>query len=116
MLVVDDGAMVREFATDVLAAAGIEVEVACDGAEALEVFRRAADEFAVVLLDMTMPVMSGEETLAELRRIRPDVQAILSSGYSEQEASAKFAGGPAAGFLQKPYTPQQLLLKIRELL
>ena len=99
-----------------LSAAGIEVDLAVDGAEAVAVFRRRADEIAVVLLDMTMPVMNGEETLRELRRIRSDVKAILSSGYSEQDASSKFAGGEAAGFLQKPYTPQQLLLKIREIL
>ena len=58
--------------------------------------------------------MSGEETLHELRRIRADVKVLLSSGYSEQDAARQFTSEDIAGFLQKPYTPQELLKRVRE--
>jgi DNA-binding NarL/FixJ family response regulator len=67
----------------------------------------------VVLLDMTMPVMDGEETLRELKSIRPDVKVILSSGYNEAEAVRRFNGAGLAGFIQKPYTSGRLTEKIK---
>jgi CheY-like chemotaxis protein len=70
----------------------------------------------LVLLDMTMPRMDGEETFRELRRIRPNVRAILSSGYNEQTATSRFAGKGLAGFIQKPYTLEQLTSEIRRVL
>jgi FixJ family two-component response regulator len=60
-----------------------------------------------------MPVMSGEETLAELRRIRPDVAIVLSTGFSETEARLRFEDADLAGFLQKPYTAMQLADVVR---
>ncbi len=116
VLVVDDEPTVRAFASTVLTGAGIEVVQASDGAEAVEIFRRRAGSITLVLLDMTMPIMSGEETLRELRRIRPDVKALLSSGYSEQDATSQLAGEDGVRFLQKPYMPQDLLEKVREAL
>lgn len=59
-----------------------------------------------------MPRMDGEEAFRELRRIDPGVQVILTSGYSEQDATESFAGKGLAGFLQKPYRPQELLAAI----
>ena len=70
------------------------------------------DEIVVVLLDLTMPHLDGEETFRELRRLRPDVRVILSSGYNEQETTDRFAGKGLAGFLQKPYGLRPLGEKI----
>ena len=65
-------------------------------------------EVVAIVLDLTMPVMNGEEAAAGLRRIRPGVPIILSSGYSEQEVAVRFAGKGLAGFLKKPYDPAEL--------
>ncbi len=65
---------------------------------------------------MTMPHMDGEETFRELRRIDPRVRVLLTSGYNEQDATDRFAGKGLAGFIQKPYRPQDLLEKVREAL
>jgi len=116
VLVVDDEEMIRETARMILEAAGFDVLLAEDGRDGVEVFREHADEICVVLLDMTMPHMGGEEAFTELRRIRSDVRVILSSGYNEQEATNRFAGKGLAGFIQKPYHPQDLAALLRGIL
>jgi DNA-binding NtrC family response regulator len=52
--------------------------------------------------------MSGEETFGALRRLRPELKVVLSSGYNEQDATSRFAGKGLAGFVQKPYTLAEL--------
>jgi DNA-binding NtrC family response regulator len=74
------------------------------------------DRILAVVLDLTMPVMGGEETLAELKRIDPDVRVILSTGYSESETIKRFAGRGLAGFLQKPFTAAQLADEVKNVL
>ena len=66
-------------------------------------FRDSADDVDLVILDMTMPGLSGEEVFREIRRIRPEVRVILTSGYNEQEATSRFAGKGLAGFIEKPF-------------
>ncbi|MBC7961403.1 MAG: response regulator, partial [Steroidobacteraceae bacterium] len=73
-----------------------------DGREALEIFKSNPD-INFVILDLTMPHMDGEQTFRELRRLKPDVRVIISSGYNEQEVTQKFVGKGLAGFIQKPY-------------
>jgi CheY-like chemotaxis protein len=108
ILVVDDESGMRNLARAILEASGFTVLTACDGGDAIRVFRRHAGEVAAIVLDLTMPVMNGEEAAAELRRIRTGVPIILSSGYSEQEVAGRFAGKGVAGFLKKPYEPGEL--------
>ena len=116
MLVVDDEETVRTVAKGMLQTAGFDVLTTTDGREAVEVFREHADEITLVLLDMTMPYMSGEETFREIRRIKSDAPVILSSGYDEQEVTNRFAGKGLAGFIQKPYQYKALVKKIRSIL
>jgi len=116
ILVVDDESGMRHLARAILEASGFTVLTACDGADALNVFRRHAGEVAAILLDLTMPVMSGEETASELRRIRAGVPIVLSSGYSEQEMAGRFAGKGLAGFLKKPYEPSDLTTALQRAL
>ena len=116
ILVVDDEETVRIATKRMLETLGFTVLTAEDGREALEVFRSRVDEILVVLLDLTMPHLGGEETYRELRRIRPDTRVILSSGYNEQEITSRFAGKGLAGFIQKPYGVRQLREKIRHVL
>jgi PAS domain S-box-containing protein len=108
LLLVDDEETVRAIGKKILERLGFEVLTAADGRQALEVFRAQADQIAGVVLDLTMPHMDGEETFRELRRIRAGVRVILSSGYSEQDAVQRFAGKGLAGFIQKPYTVDNL--------
>jgi CheY-like chemotaxis protein len=104
VLVVDDEALVREMASDLLVDLGFEVVMARDGLEGVELLEEWGDRIDVVLLDVTMPQMGGKEALGEMRRIRREVPVVLMSGYSEQEVMGQFTGRSLAGFLQKPFT------------
>ncbi len=103
ILLVDDDPEVRDVGTQMLGRLGFKVLTAADGQEGLKVFQECGGEIACVILDLTMPGMGGEEVFRELRRLRPDVRVILSSGYNEQEVTQRFAGKGLAGFVQKPY-------------
>ena len=116
ILVVDDEDIVLRTASSVLQKAGYEVLTAANGREAIEVFRNRRDAIRAVLLDMTMPVLSGEGTLRELRAMQPSIPVILSSGYNEVEAIQRFAGKGLAGFLQKPYSARTLLEMVRRVI
>ncbi len=108
VLIIDDNDGVREVAAAMLEIAGFKVVAARSGAEAVEIFRERHADIRLVLSDLSMPYMDGWETMAALRRIRPDIPAILSSGYEEAHAmSGEHAEQPQA-FLQKPYQMKAL--------
>jgi len=108
VLVVDDEETVRTIACQVLERVGCRTVSAADGRRGVELFEQGKDEIDLVLLDLTMPIMDGEEAFRRIRRARPDVPVILTSGYNEQDTTARFAGKGLAGFLQKPWTAQAL--------
>jgi len=116
ILIVDDEEDVRMVAAKMLQKAGFSVIMAEDGRTGVRLFRTHLDEISVVLLDMTMPDMSGEEVFRAIRTIRQDARVIVSSGYNEQETISLFQGKGLAGFIQKPYQPMQLIEKVREIL
>jgi DNA-binding response OmpR family regulator len=91
---------------------GFTVIEAGDGRQAVDVFTANAEAISLVILDLTMPVLDGSAVFAELRRIRPGVRVILSSGYDEVETTRRFSGQGLAGFLQKPYTAAELEEKL----
>ncbi len=107
ILIVDDEEIVRRFARAGLQMFGYETLTAKDGREGIDVFRANKEKISAVLLDMTMPSMSGEQALPEIRKIRSDVPVIASSGYSEVQARMQF-GTSISHFIQKPYTTQKL--------
>jgi PAS domain S-box-containing protein len=111
VLVVDDEVVVRMTAKLALERRGFTVAIAENGLECVDLVRRSPDRFDVILLDMAMPVMGGEEAFKKLMEIRPEILVVASSGYDETETVARFGHG-LAGFLQKPYTPAQLATKI----
>ncbi len=116
ILVADDEEAVRQVTRLALEMAGFTVITAADGEEAVECFAAHASEVRAILLDLSMPKMSGDEAFAAIKRIRPDVPVILSSGFNEQDTTNRLAGRGLAGFIQKPYRPTELIEKLRQLL
>ena len=98
----------REAVADVLGMDGIDVVTAANGQEGVDIFRRRAGEIDLVLLDLAMPGMSGEETLRHLRDFDSSVPVILSSGYDKRDLRHRFNTRDLTGFIQKPYTAQRL--------
>lgn len=117
VLLVDDEPSVRHLLQRVLEKLGFDVLSASNGEEAVQGFEKHGGEFRVVLLDATMPGISGEETLRRLaagRAERPRV--IVMSGYSEAELRERFAEQEIAGILQKPFTYATIQKQLREVL
>jgi two-component system cell cycle sensor histidine kinase/response regulator CckA len=111
VLVVDDEPLVRLTARRALERSGFTVLEAGDGAEAVRALQDRREPVSLVLLDMTMPGMTCEQTLEAIHAAAPQVPVILSSGYSETEALQRFRSYALAGFLQKPYTASALSQK-----
>jgi PAS domain S-box-containing protein len=116
VLVVDDEEIVRNMVQKALTRAGYEVLLAGNGAEALAVFSRNASRISLVLLDLVMPVMSGEEVLPHLLSMKPGGPVIVSSGHGEDECRLRLKEPRVAGFLQKPYTAASLAAKVQAVL
>ena len=112
VLFVDDEETVRGIGTEMLKLLGFNVVTASDGREAVSIYKEKPD-FQLVVLDLTMPHLDGEQCFRELRKINPNVKVILSSGFSESEVTQKFAGKGLVGFIQKPYKLSTLRETIR---
>lgn len=109
VLVVDDEESMREITQMMLIDAGVdEVLTAEDGRDAIQIYQREGTTIDLIILDLTMPHMDGEETFRQLRLLNPDIKVILASGYSQQSVQDRFAGKGLCGFLQKPFTPEIL--------
>ncbi len=113
VLIVDDEEIVLRVAQAMLGDAGYDVLSATNGSEALDVYAAQSGRIDAVLLDMTMPIMGGEETMKRLAARWPGATVIATSGYDLEEAERRFGGRPA-GYLQKPFTAAQLTAKIAE--
>ncbi len=116
VLVVDDEAAVLGVTSKMLRRLGLEVLTAGDGVTAVEVFREHQAGISLVLLDLTMPRMNGEEAFSALRKIDPGVRVVLASGYDEHDLATRFSGLGLAGSIQKPYTMEKLSTMLRSLL
>ena len=113
VLIIDDESFVRAVAKGMLEAMGFTALAAEDGAEGLRSYRENRERVVLVILDLTMPRMDGEETLRRLRALDPGVRVIMTSGYSEQEATGRFAGDSVVGYIQKPFTLDDLTAQVR---
>jgi PAS domain S-box-containing protein len=108
ILVVDDDESVRRVLHNILQRSGANVLLAQDGESGLAAFRENKGQLTAVLLDLTMPGMSGSETFENMRKEDPQVPVILTSCYTEEEATDRFQDRGLAGFLAKPFSPKQL--------
>ena len=116
IMVVDDEKMLLVLTREILSEAGYEVVTAQSGFECLELFRWNPLQFDLILLDLNMPLMDGEETFQRLRALRPDVRVMLCTGYVQQERLNHMLEEGLAGFVQKPLGPQQYLASVRKVL
>ncbi|MBU4258061.1 MAG: response regulator [Proteobacteria bacterium] len=115
-LLVDDETIILEVGKDLLEAMGYRVLTARNGKEAIELYRKNQDEIDIVLLDMVMPNMSGGEAYDRLKKIAPDIKVLLSSGYSLDGQATEILKRGCDGFIQKPFTLNELSAKIIEVL
>ena len=113
VLVIDDEELVRNLARDTLESIGLNVITAEDGVEGIDIFSKHKKDILLVLLDMTMPRLSGAETFKKLRHIRKDIPVVLCSGFNEQDAVSNFDSRELAGFIQKPFTLHEFIDKIQ---
>ncbi len=117
ILLVDDEALVRRIGRTLLTKLGYQVLEAADGLEALEVCRTRGDEIRLVLLDLTMPNLTGKETFARLREVRPELPVLICSGYLvDLHEFTRECGACPDGFVQKPYRFEDMAEMVRETL
>jgi nitrogen-specific signal transduction histidine kinase/ActR/RegA family two-component response regulator len=116
ILVVDDEPGLRALAKTGLQQRGFDVLAASSGEEALEILRSGNPAIDIVLLDLSMPGLSGERVLRAIRGFRRDLPVIIASGYATVESQAAWNAAGAQGFVAKPYRIQDVALKLREVL
>ena len=116
ILFVDDEEMILQVAEEMLSGLGYNVMVAAGGSEALDLYKKHQSEIDLVVLDLIMPDMSGQEAYRHLLELNPNVRVLFSSGYSVSVRTAATLEQGGCGFLQKPFDMHKLSLKLRELL
>ena len=114
ILVIDDEKTVRNLSRKMLESNGFRVITAVDGQDGIDVYTEHADEIDVVLLDLTMPRLNGEDTYKRLREIKGDVNVVFSSGYSVDTISKYLTRTENVRFIQKPYHTYELTNVIHE--
>jgi len=116
ILAVDDEPMALVLSKKILTDSGFNVTTAQSGFECLDLFRKNPAGYDLVLLDLSMPFMDGEETFGRLREIRPDIAVLLSTGFIGQDRLDRMMSAGMAGFLHKPHRSQELVKNIRSIL
>jgi CheY-like chemotaxis protein len=116
ILVVDDESMELVLMKRLLIEAGYRVVTAQSGFECLDIFRKQPHSFQLVLLDLTMPFMDGEETFLRMREIRNDIPVIICTGFIRRDRLDRMMNAGIAGFLRKPLAPDEILEHVRGVL
>lgn len=116
VLLVDDEEIILDIGRDLLKAMGCKTLTARGGHEAIELYQKNQDEIDIVILDMIMPNMSGGEVYDRMKEINPDIKALLSSGYSINDQATDILSRGCNGFIQKPFTINELSAAIRQIL
>lgn len=120
ILVMDDDENIRFLLSEIMTSYGYMTESACDGAQAIELYKKAyesTNQFDLVILDLTIPAgIGGKETIKELIKIDPDVKGIVSSGYSNDAIMANYRQYGFSGVISKPYRPDDLVRIVQDVL
>jgi CheY-like chemotaxis protein len=116
VLVVDDEEMGLILVKQLLTTAGYHVTTAQSGFECLDLFRRRPLAYQLVILDLTMPFMDGEETFNRLREIRPDVPVMLCTGFIQNDRLERLMTAGLSGFLRKPFAPDEIAAQVKAIM
>lgn len=116
VLVIDDEAALREVVQEILELSNIRCLLAANGREGIQLYLENQATIQAVLLDMQMPVMTGSDTLLELRKVNPTINIVLMSGYPETSTMENFREDKHLFYLEKPFSLEKLTSKIEELL
>ena len=116
ILLIDDEEMVRSVVTRMLELSGYTITACGSGAEGIEYYRDHADTVALVILDVVLPEMDGVEIYRRLREINPALLVLVSSGYTIESRAQLLMDSGAQGFLQKPFTRDELCAKVARVL
>lgn len=116
ILLIDDEQMIRLISGKMIEYMGFSVLTAAGGAEGLELFRAHRDDIVLVIVDLGMPEMTGEEVCTALREIDPDVRLVISTGNDTDADSRALQPLGANGFIRKPYEMKELNAGLRRLL
>jgi CheY-like chemotaxis protein len=116
IMVVDDEPSLRALAKSGLRQRGFDVVTVESGEQALEILRKGDPSIDLVVLDLTMPGLSGEKVLRAIRGFRPNLPVVIASGYATVQSQSSWVAAGAMGFLAKPYRIQDLASKLREIL
>ena len=114
LAMVDDDEAIRKVGQRLLERFGYRVIVAVNGQEAVELYERERADIAIVITDMSMPVMDGPATVRALRTMNPEVRIIVSSGLASDGSVARATGCAVRHFMSKPYTAQAMLQTLHE--
>jgi PAS domain S-box-containing protein len=115
ILVADDEAQIRKLTSAVLRRQGYEVIEAEDGQQAVQIYTREHHRIALAVLDLTMPVLSGQDAFRQMLKVNPDARVMFSSGYAAEQISDE-ERAQIAGFVKKPYRPSELVRQVQEAL
>jgi CheY-like chemotaxis protein len=116
ILVVDDEPMALELLHSILTDAGYEVAVAQSGFECLDLFRRPGASYDLILTDLSMPLMDGEETFQRLRQFAPAAKVVLMAGFVDSNRLEKMMSNGLSGFVGKPFAPVEILAVVTSVL
>ncbi len=116
VLLVDDEEIILDIGRDLLKAMGCKTLTARGGHEAIELYQKNQDEIDIIILDMIMPNMSGGDVYDRMKEINPDIKVLLSSGYSINDQATDILSRGCNGFIQKPFTINELSAAIRQIL
>jgi CheY-like chemotaxis protein len=116
ILLVDDDDMVVDVIEEMLTLFGYKVFIARSGHKALAIYEKNMQEIDLIILDMMMPGMRGEEVFGRVQKINTSVKVLIASGSCEDCQAAEILNRGCKGFIQKPFTAQQLSQKVREVL
>jgi CheY-like chemotaxis protein len=116
ILIVDDEPMALTLIQRILTEAGYHVVTAQSGFECLDLFRKCPSDFDLILLDLTMPFMDGEETFGKLREVRANMPVVFCTGFIQQERLKRLMDLGLTGFLRKPIAPDEIVSLVRSVL
>jgi len=116
ILIVEDEVFIRKMLEEILIELNYTVLIASNGVEAIEIFKRHVHDIDLVILDLIMPKLNGEETYKFLKKIKPDVKVLFTSGYSDKNIDLNYLDDQYINFIPKPYSMEEIVKKINSFL